>query len=699
MKWYDSAAIYYEWVRYGGQLEGNYADGVVQKALDLKADTLAFCVQVGGYSLWDSTITPRAPFIGKMDLVGRLAELCEQHGLRFVPWWLGTALGVERVLRQHPSWQIVGPPQDDGSQKQHNYICYNTPYRELLYEEVREVLDAYKPDGIYFDQLPGSCYCKWCQAKFEKRYGKPMPVVKDEFFVYNSAAGLPQQLREFRDDAVRSFCAGIRQIIDRESPETCYAQNWVRNQQAYLAVGLADVLLPEFYQKEDLVPLGLKQRLTKAYFDGGAVWGNVRHSVKHDARHNPIRGTKLLLFDCMANLASPLMLDLCCMDYDPTGTEELAETFADIRSVQKDLAGASEVRYAALLHSRRSHELFPGRFDEAFEGMYRLLLESHVPFGIVTETDVQRGDLGEYKVLVMPDAVSLADQTVTSVSQAVDGGLALVATHMTGLMDQDGRRRDQPALADLFGVEMTDIVAYDARRPGSTDPVLRLPNIESEPMFHYGSTRGDHPLAEGISPERRFSFEGGFVVVNARRNARVVADIHAADQATMHSRIHNRPGVYPGPARWPLAVTRELPNARAAYFAPQLEATWRRLYGPELDWLLLRSILWAGGPPPVQALDCPASVEVRLFHDGRARAFHILLVNLTTNPLLRAKSGWGVIRYVTPQKQLSFSLPIDGEVKAVRSMMSQVSHKTDGGSVILELAELDLYDSLTVEYA
>jgi len=699
MKWYESAAIYYEWVRYGGNLESDYADSIVQKALDLQADTLAFCVQVGGYSLWDSVVTPRAPFIGQMDLIGRLAELCKKRHLRFVPWWLGTALGTERVLRQHPSWQILGPPKDDGFQKQHNYICYNTPYRELLYEEIREVLAAYKPDGIYFDQLPGSCYCKWCRAKFEKRYGKVMPVVKDEFFVYNSAAGLPQQLREFRDDAVRGFCAGVRRIIDQESPDTCYAQNWVRNQQSYLAVGSADVLLPEFYQKEDLVPLGLKQRLTKVYFDGGAVWGNVRHSVRHDARHNPIRGTKLLLFDCMANLASPLMLDLCCMDYDRTGTDELAETFTDIRAVQKVLSGASEVHYAALLHSRRTHELFRERFDDGFEGMYRLMLESHVPFQIVTETDVQRGALSDYSVLVMPDVVSLADSTVASIRQAVDGGVGLVATHMTGLMDQRGGRRDKPALADLFDVKMTDLVAYDARKPASMDPVLRLPNIESEPMFHYGSVRDGHPLADGIGLARRFSFQGGFVVINAGRDGKVVADIHSADQATMHGQIHNRPGIYPGPARWPLAVTRELQSARVAYFAPQIEATWRRLHGWELDSLLLKSILWAAGPQPLEAFDCPASVEIRLFHDSNAKAFHILLVNLTTNPLVRAKGGWGVIRYVTPQKQLSFSLAIKGDVKSVRSMKSQVSHKSEQGKVILELAELDLYDSLTIEYA
>jgi hypothetical protein len=288
---------------------------------------------------------------------------------------------------------------------------------------------------------------------------------------------------------------------------------------------------------------------------------------------------------------------------------------------------------------------------------------------------------------------------VTAINQAVDGGLGLIASHMTGLMDKHGGRRDQPGLAGLFGIQMNDLVAYDARRPASTDPVLHLPNIESEPVFHYGSVREDHPLSEGISPQRRFSFQGGFVVVDACQDARVVADIHVCDQATMHGRIHNRPGVYPGPARWPLAVTRELPNARVAYFAAQLEATWRRLHGPELDSLLLRSMRWAGGPLPLQAADCPASVEVRFFHDSTAKVFHILLVNLTTNSLNRDRGGWGVIRYVTPQKQVSLRLQVDVEVKAVSSMKSEVSRKADGGSVVVELAKLDLYDHLTIEYA
>jgi len=256
MTWYEHPRIFYDWVRYGEDLTLDYVQHVVQKTLDLNCDTLAFCVQVGGYALWDSQVTPRYDRLGQMDLIGEFAARCKAQGLYFVPWWLATATGgVERVLREHPGWQLLGPPREGKPHVRHNYICYNTPYRELLYEEVREVLSQYDVDGIYFDQLPGSCYCAFCQAAFERRFGQPMPVVADEFFVYNSPAGLPPLLKTFRDGCVRSFCQGMRHVVNDTAPEVCYAQNWVRGVQSYLAEDLADVLLPEFYQKQDLVPL------------------------------------------------------------------------------------------------------------------------------------------------------------------------------------------------------------------------------------------------------------------------------------------------------------------------------------------------------------------------------------------------------------------------------------------------------------
>jgi len=708
MAWYEHPIIFYDWARHREALTPEYARWVVQKALDLNADTLAFCVQVGGYALWNSEVSPRAAQIGEMDLVGELSRLCKKSKLRFVPWWLGTAGGVERVLREHPSWQLVGPPvpgatsgSKDGAAgdqgKKHWYICYNTPYRELLYEEVREVIARYDVDGIYFDQLPGSCYCAWCQKKFERLYGQPMPEVPDEFFVYNSAAGLPPRLREFRDRCVVSFCAGIRKIIDETKPEIIYAQNWIRNQQAYLAKGTVDVLLPEFYQRDDLIPLGLKHRLTKTYFDHGPIWGNVRHSVRHDARHNPVQGTRLLLFECVANLAAPLLLDLGAMDFDQTGKEELAATFGHIRAVQEILAEARPVRHAALLHSRRSHELFPERFDEAFEGMYRLLLENHVPFEIVSEEGVQRGELKEYKVLIVPDAVALADETVTQVRRAVENGAGLVATYMTGTMNESGSRRQQPAFADLFDIELKDVVAYEDVGETGHDPVLGF-SEQDGPILRYGSVNPDHPLAEGLPGKGFFCFRGGFAVFECGADSQEIARIHTVDFAGLSARPFNRRGVNPGPARWPLAAVRRRGKGRVAYFAPQADAGWRRAHAPELEALLLRAIRWAGGPPPLEAPDCPPPVEVRLFRSAKRRVFQILLTNLATNAFYR--EVWpGVIRYVIPHKGLRLNLRTKVKVKKASSLLgAKVEYSAKGGSIQLELSALDLYDSILLEY-
>ncbi len=699
MKWYEHPRIFYDWVLYGEDLTPEYAQWIVKKTIDIHADTLAFCVVVGGYALWNSKVTPKYEHLGEMDLMGEMARLCRENDLHFVPWWLATATGgVERVLREHPSWQLVGPSVGGKPGKRQNYICYNSPYRELVYEEVREIISNYDVDGIYFDQLPISCYCPWCKAKFERLHGRPMPVVPDEFFVYNSPAGLPGALKEFRDESVRSFCAGIRRIIDEVNPEVCYAQNWVRNVQSHLAVGYADVLLPEFYQRNDLIPLGLRHRLTKTYFDNGPIWGNVRHAVRHDARHFPLRGTKMLLVDCVANLASPLMLDLCSMDFDSTGTEELAETFDHIKSMQEVWVDAEPVKYAAMLHSYNTHRIYSDRFENAFEGMYRLLFENHIPLEIVHEAGVQRGDLEGYKVLIMPDVVSLADKTVGAIREATDNGLGVVATYMTGFADDRGGLRKQPALADLFGFEVEDTAAYDTSAGITSDPVLNLPDIDGS-MFYYGSARTEHPLAEGLPEEGLFSFQGGFVICRPIEDAQVIADIHTIDQIRLSSRPYNRRGHYPGPARWPLAILREHNGARTAYFAPQAEAEWKRAHAPELDTLMVRSVLWAGGQTPLEATDCPRSVEVRLFHNREQGVFQIILVNLTTNSLVNAAGGPAVVRYVTPHKGLRLLLRTDRKVISVESQLgSAVHHKVSDGIVEIELPLLDLYDSILIRY-
>lgn len=714
MSWHEHPTIFYDWIRHGEELDRHYAVWLVRKAMDCNCDTLAFCVHVGGYALWNSKITPRYPHIKDLDLIGELADLCRKQKLRFVPWWLGTLGGTMRIVKEHPDWQLVGPPKGSArvseksngilvgnskgtAQQKHWYVCYNTPYRKILYAEIREVLSQYKVDGIYFDQLPGSCYCRHCRDKYRRWYGRAMPVVEDEFFVYNTAAGLPEDLRRFRDRCVVDFCRGVRRIIDRTQPGVIYAQNWVRNQQSYLARGTADVLLPEFHQKDDLVPLGLRHRLTRTYFDHGAVWGNVRHGYRHDARHNPVRGVRLLLAECTANLAAPLMLDLCAMDFDRSGTREIAQTFTDIRTIQAIQKKAKPVYYAALLHSRRSHELLPAQYDEAFEGMYRLLLENHIPFEIVNEDGVAREELEPYRVLIAPDCVCLERTSVSRIRDAVNNGLGLIATYMTGTLNRRGSLKKKADLADLCGVRIKAIVS-GTELPGTVkDPLAQGVAFDGD-LFRYGSAVHEDHLAVGIPRDSLFCVRGGFVQVRPDRFARVVGWIHEMDKQRLQDGIYNRNGLYPAEPTWPLAVIKKTGKGRTAYFATQTDAGWRRAHAPELERLMVNTILEVGGPCPLRAPDCPPTVEIRLFHNRSQRCYQMILTNLTVNSFY--KEIWpGVIRYVIPQKQVKIELNTRRKIKRVRSQLgNRLKHKIVPNGVKVTLETLDLYESIVLSY-
>ncbi|NIM94060.1 MAG: hypothetical protein GTO18_10170 [Anaerolineales bacterium] len=700
MSWFEHARILCDWVRFGEDLSPEYADWIVEKTLRVNADILSFCAQVGGFALWESAVTPMYHHLNGMDLIGELVLRCRENGLRFVPWWMGTAMGgVARVLQEHPSWQQMGPPSNGGEEIRYPYICFNSPYRELIYEELREVLERYEIDGIYLDQLPISCYCSWCQAKFEKQYNQPMPIVSDEFLIYTSSSGFPPLLREFRDESVKSFCSGIRKMINEVRPEACYVQNWVPNQQSRLVRGLVDAVLPEFYQKEDLIPLGLRHRLTKAYFDQGAIWGNVRHSVFADARHHPVRGTQMLLVDCVANHATPILLDLCSLDFDPTGVEELGVTLNHLRDIQAFQEEAYPVRYAAILHSLDTQELYGARFDEAFEGLYRLCFEFHIPFEIINEEGIQNGDLDGFKVLILPDTVALSNKTVAAIRKRVDEGMGLIATYMTGMFNEVGQRRVEPALADLFGIEIEDVTAYDTPEGIFIDPLLRLADID-KPIFHYGSANSEHPLAYEISPDAYFSYQGGYVVCRIKDGVEVFAELHSLDQTRLSGRPYNRRLHYPGSARFPLGAAHQLDRARVVYIAIQAESEKRRAHAPELDELFHKSILWTGGPPPIETPDCPRSVEVRLFFNGNIGAHQIILVNLTTNRLVELER-WdpSVIRYVTPQKGIELVLPLASEVESVKSQIgNEITSDVQEDKLFIRIPFLDLYDSIIVNY-
>jgi hypothetical protein len=111
------------------------------------------------------------------------------------------------------------------------------------------------------------------------------------------------------------------------------------------------------------------------------------------------------------------------------------------------------------------------------------------------------------------------------------------------------------------------------------------------------------------------------------------------------------------------------------------------------------AVRWLGGPVPVAAIDCPRSVEVRLFDDSDRRRLILLLVNLTTNPLVPSSAGPAVVRYVTPQKAIRLRVATPGPATGTQSLLggTPTIEPCENG-VVVDLTEVDLYDCLTIEY-
>ena len=701
--WYETARIFYDWIRIGEDLDKDYARHLVQKTKDLNCNTLAFCVSVYGYALWDSDVSPKYDRIGNMDLIAELATLCKKNDLYFVPWWLGTSMGAGRVLEEHPGWIVQGPQINGQPGRQFNYICYNTPYRDLIYEEVREILTLYDVDGIYFDQLPGSCYCPSCQEKFKNLYSKSMPVIEDEFVLaFNHSipsSQYPKLLNEFRENSIKGFCAGIRKIIDENQPGTAYVQNWIKNHHARLGVDLVDVVLPEFYQKDDLVALGMKHRITKIYFENGAIWGNVRHSVKHDARHFPVEGTQMLLMDCVANHSAPLILDLCAMDFDATGKEQLGQTFADIEKFYDLNDKGEEVYYATILHSLPSYLQDPSEYMKDFEGIYRLLFEAHIPFNIISEKGIQQGDLDQTRVLIIPNAAYLADKTAEAIERAVNQGMGLLVTYMTGYKEANGSLREKPILSEMLGYKLLDIRTPYSQETLSRHPDLKVSDIDRG-YFYYASARQDHAITSEIDKDSYFSFWGNFAAIKPAPGATVIGDIHIPDHARLSAEEYNRRGVFPGPALWPLAVVRQYGKGKTAYFVPQADEIQRRVYAPEYTRLLEETIHWVGGPSILETPGIPPPVEIRIFHNPIKKQYTVLIINHTTSPLVRGKyESIGVIRYIVPHKLLEFEFN-PGVIPADISDFdgNSVPFKIVDDGVQITIPELESYQGIILKY-
>lgn len=540
------------------------------------------------------------------DLFGEQLGAAHVRGIRVIAYfsnmWDTAAAGA------HPEWMLEPLPAR-GSTGRWPALCLLGPYRQYALDQVREIARRYPIDGLWSDILTaGPCVCPRCETAFAERYGRAMPRDRhDEAWI---------DLVHFSQSVLKDYLTEQREVLREERPAVALIPNFYATTFVDAVIGLctdhlslADIGSSEGYT--DWHGLGFPS-FAAQYVQAG-MQGRPSEVLVSRFVHTwdfTLRSQAQLRFEAFTVAAHGSTVSVDDQPYasgaiEPEVYERLRPVFARIAERSPWLDGVRPERFAALYASQRSRELesllggdenpsngeqsaqfplseprsTPSDLVAAVTGTYRALVESHLPVDVIDEREASLARLGEYRVLVLADVLSLDERELDAIISFVEAGGGVVITGELGVREARGRPVPAlPAVRRLLGLEFGE-------RAQATFPYL-------QPVGALAAKVGGWPLPHYGRLPALVDIEGG-----ARTLATLTEPIlETTDSTYWHN---NQPA--PGRATsTPVIVERELGAGRVIVSAARLGNNRARLgHGAYRDVLAALVERAARGRPPV----------------------------------------------------------------------------------------------------
>lgn len=370
----------------------------------------------------ETKLGARHPHLAQ-NLLGEQIEACHRRGIK-VPVYISVGLD-EFMLAKHQDWQVVGAdgrlsgpaPTEAG----YHLMCFNNDdYLSYLEAEIDEVFEMFPVDGLFFDIIGSwNCACRRCRAGMEAKGLDFLDA--DARRVYSDA--VTWELKERLTSAVR-----------RNSPDCGIFFNsghvgphWRREGRFFSHLELES--LPSGGWGYDHFPVTARYaRNLGVEFLGmtgkfQTTWGDF----------GSFKNTAALEYECFTALA----LGGRCSVGDqlhPSGrlTEAtyrlIADVYSGVEMREPWCIGATPVVDVAVVNPEAIGKA-KGRVDDSIAGAYRVLKEGFHQFDVIdTESD-----LSKYKVVILPDIITLDEAYAAKLDQYIAGGGKLLASYESGL--------------------------------------------------------------------------------------------------------------------------------------------------------------------------------------------------------------------------------------------------------------------------
>lgn len=608
-------------------------------------------------------------FLGEQDWLAELIDACHAADIKVIARLDFRGVEPERYEQQpdwfaqdangdpHILWKFIRRP------------CYTGVYaNDHAIEYLRQFMSRYAVDGIWQNCLNfgiGPCYCQSCRTLYRQETGHEIPVADDYaspvFAEYRAwKAGHADRHMQRMRSTVKSF--GEDKAYCAEIFGMFHVGNAVQTGiDLYNARDYFDFLLSPAFQDGSAHP-GRKYdhlnapastiRFLKAldpdkqaivlYGNNGTKWRYIKA---------PSTETRIWLWQTLS--VGGGMWNCLFNGQHPGATEDTRNARIEQPAYQYSLEHEALLRSqqpvadTAIFYSKPSRDANGhdqeelDQYGTMISGVERMLTDRHIQYSFLTDLDLTLEKLMTLKTLIMPNTTHLADEQIEIIREYVRRGGGLVATYQTSLFDEQGQRRPDFGLSDLFGASWTGMW-----RDTASDCYQLI-------------QRHDHPVLADmdILNTRMIMNEDRTLLV--KYNGQNPQDI----VCTYIPQIYNQPPEFAWTKQletdFPTIIAREYGQGRVVYFANQTDRSCYTNGHEDFIQTLENAVRWTAGQPMSLSTNAPESVQIALTRDALNPESYILsLVNMTGSTrrpmrqLVSVRNLDAMVR-IDPKKQMA----------------------------------------------
>lgn len=568
------------------------------------------------------------PFKGRpchRDWTTETAAFAKEAGIQFIAYY-NVGLDNWYAVRK-PEWRCLDPKgQPKIGFRAYNWMCIRSPWRDVVLSEVRQVEEAVRPPGMWFDILgmpnayglgsydPGAaCFCKYCRAAYKSQFGEEMPAASDDWEIRRrvNRFGHEGRIRMFRDltDMLLRIDPGMEMGYNGAGnyDELNFTPVDLRNRVTYNSSEAKQHRLISFTAKI-LQSLGKRYQI---HTYGGFIRMQPSAVTGTWAAWNLIPPPYL---DVTAAVATAHAGRICIgVNPLPNGKvyedefRNIGQTLEKVKEREPWLRGLRSVPGIAVLYDAQSDlavrpnpgtPATPSRTEAS--GLHNALTEGGLHFDVMPAHLLNPV---EQRVLLLGNAFAPPPELRIATERFLENGGLLIATHETSLRDAHGKRLPNFAWSDLLGVRFKGVSPFSEANYGWLGDELRdsapaYPVLFTTPVLEVECTTAK-PLADLLYPE-------------AHRTPEVFTD-----GETSHTH-------WGKPTGMPLVTLNRVGKGQILYIAGPIGSEIASRDDTWLKRIVVYAVKKYGTNLPVTA-QVPAGVQIVL---GRRDAMHVVsLVN------------------------------------------------------------------------